>query len=125
MSPISPVLPGSPWAKAHLVLRIDQRLVEVAVEELSLRLNKREQIVEEVPVIRLTGFFPCPQSFCLQWSYLNSKQYRRLSTDKSEYENSRDNAGRLSTSGQMVLKIQIAAQVKMATPKHKTNHARG
>lgn len=77
MSPISPVLPGSPWAKAHLVLRIDQRLVEVAVEELSLRLNKREQIVEEVPVIRLTGFFPCPQSFCLQWSYLNSKQYRR------------------------------------------------
>lgn len=77
MSPISPVLPGSPWAKAHLVLRIDQRLVEVAVEELSLRLNKREQIVEEVPVIRLTGFFPCPQSFCLHWSYLNSKQYRR------------------------------------------------
>lgn len=63
MSPISPVLPGSPWAKAHLVLRIDQRLVEVAVEELSLRLNKREQIVEEVPGHSVDRVLSMPAEF--------------------------------------------------------------
>jgi hypothetical protein len=51
MSPISPVFPGSPSAKVHFALRIEESagLTNGSIEEGRLSLSKGLKIVEEMP----------------------------------------------------------------------------